>query len=546
MSLGGPDEVFAAEREPGKWQLVDYETATGIRGKMAYAETDAEAPPLSLTLNVRGTYKIYVGINYTPDGTNDYGSTCVKLEDDLGYTRFTLESAGKNAVDFEKLKPIGVGSSIYNSIHETLWRVCDVDDTRVMIKPAEVPYEGGLANVSYIKLEPLTDEESAIWGGLNDTTNTRSLHMLWCAGQLTGHTMGTRFYHPDNTQMFRDEMQHVINSDIGTFVFEGVRGNMCCFKTETGDVDPDTREWNERWLDPLEEFSRLSREVGLRIMVSMRLIGAGYPTNTAAICKASFFYDHPELAKRDQLGVRASNLSLAYPQVRAHWVAIAREVLDGYGVDGIQLHLNRCAPFSLYEERSAAEFKDKYGRDLAAVEFDDPEYVQHRADYVTEFVREMKAEVDRKEGRVLGVTLYPIRSEAGSFDRIVDDCEPARWIREGIVDILTPSYTVDPGLIRFWKSIADYDLKVVPDMMPRTQTAPQYVRLARRYYDAGADGVAFWDGERRFTRCSEWAAASRLGHRDQLNYLEREGDDFFRRVPLTSLGGFAVGCSFGD
>ena len=215
-------------------------------------------------------------------------------------------------------------------------------------------------------------------------------------------------------------------------------------------------------------------------------------------------------------------------------------------MDGIQLHLNRCDPFTLYEERSAADFKAKFGRDLVTVGFDDPDFVQHRADYVTELVREMKAEINRKAGRVLGITLYPIASVDGSFDRIVHDCEPARWIREGLVDFLTPSYDVDPDMIRFWKSIADYDLKVVPDMMPRTQTASQYVRLAKRYYDAGADGVAFWDGERRYPRSSEWAAACRLGHRDKLDYLEREGGDFFRRVPLTKLGGFAVDCSFGE
>jgi hypothetical protein len=33
--------------------------------------------------------------------------------------------------------------------------------------------------------------------------------------------------------------------------------------------------------------------------------------------------------------------------------------------------------------------------------------------------------------------------------------------------------------------------------MPRAQTAASYARLAKKYYEAGADGLCFWDGERR-------------------------------------------------
>jgi len=73
-----------------------------------------------------------------------------------------------------------------------------------------------------------------------------------------------------------------------------------------------------------------------------------------------------------------------------------------------------------------------------------------------------------------------------------------------------------------------------------------YVRLAKRYYEAGADGLCTWDGERRTARPSEWAAVQRLGHRDQLDQLAEEATSFYRRVPLQYLSGFSVREPFHD
>ena len=82
--------------------------------------------------------------------------------------------------------------------------------------------------------------------------------------------------------------------------------------------------------------------------------------------------------------------------------------------------------------------------------------------------------------------------------------------------------------------------------MPRAQSAASYARTAKKYYEAGADGLCFWDGERRTARISEWAAAQRLGHVDMLDTIEREGPEYYRAVKLKTLGGFDVKWSFKD
>jgi hypothetical protein len=76
--------------------------------------------------------------------------------------------------------------------------------------------------------------------------------------------------------------------------------------------------------------------------------------------------------------------------------------------------------------------------------------------------------------------------------------------------------------------------------------AESYAKLAKSYYEAGADGLCLWDGERRTARVSEWAAVQRLGHREQLDRLAAEAASFYRRVPLRYLSGFSVKDSFHD
>jgi len=84
------------------------------------------------------------------------------------------------------------------------------------------------------------------------------------------------------------------------------------------------------------------------------------------------------------------------------------------------------------------------------------------------------------------------------------------------------------------------------DMMPRAQSAASYTRLAKKYYADGADGLCFWDGERRTARISEWASVQRLGHKDMLDQLVKEGPSYYRAVALKILGGFDVKWSFKD
>ncbi|MEW6752069.1 MAG: hypothetical protein AB1505_13980 [Candidatus Latescibacterota bacterium] len=53
-------------------------------------------------------------------------------------------------------------------------------------------------------------------------------------------------------------------------------------------------------------------------------------------------------------------------------------------------------------------------------------------------------------------------------------------------------------------------------------------------YQAGADGLAFWDTDGRMLRCSEWAVCRDLGHREEREAWRAQGRGkrYFRQVPL--------------
>src|SRR5437868_10582777 len=79
----------------GCWNLVDYVTEEGLQGVMAAAYPGHDCGELTLPLDAKGTYRIFLGINYTkaPWGFDSpYGQVEVKLSDDPGFRRIAAET----------------------------------------------------------------------------------------------------------------------------------------------------------------------------------------------------------------------------------------------------------------------------------------------------------------------------------------------------------------------------------------------------------------------------------------------------------------------
>jgi len=365
---------------------------------------------------------------------------------------------------------------------------------------------------------------------------------------MTGGTSGSGTFHPTSQQWFEEQFAPFADSDFKLFVFEALRGNFCLYRTKIGDLGTQENRWQDEWIDPLAAFASLAHNHGLKILASLRMIGPQYPMNRAPIGWARHYWRHPEWTKRDRDGIAVSNWSLAYPEVRQYWLSLLRETLE-YGIDGIQLHLNRSAPFVLYEAPVVRAFQEQHGEDPRKLPAHDPRWLSHCAGYATTFVREVRALVDEKPGRQLGVTVYgqnPENNQQPGFQLKGYACDVETWLRERLVDYVMPSPYIDLAPLRKWRELAGDRVHLWPDLMPRNQPAESYARLAKKYYDAGADGFCFWDGDSRPPRVSQWAAVQKLGHKNLLDRLIQEGPSYYRRVPLRMIGGFSAQNSFRD
>lgn len=556
MSRCRPASRLAREPRPGCWTLVDYRAEDGTSGVMAFAHPDEAPGEITLPLEADGRYHIFVGVNYTRTRFADaihrvefplYGQLWLRLTDDPGFSRVAAEIMWRHAEQFAA--KTGREMQMWKSVQETYWKTADLTGQSLVVSPPKPPYDGPdlrqVSNLSYVRLVPA--EDGVVSAGLAPSASeTRRLALLWCTGMLTGHTQSNPMYHPADIQWFRDEMEPLRDSDVGIFVLEAIRGNLCTFRTSTGDVGTPDGRWPEEWIDPLGAFTGIAHERGMKVFVSVRMIGRGFPACRNPISWARHLARHPEWAKRDRDGVMASGISLAVPEARAHWLTLVREALD-YGIDGVQLHLNRSFPYVLYEEPSVRSFIDAYGEDPRTLPLDDPRWIEHNRRCLTVFIRELASLVKGERGKELAVTILPPpRDQTGPSYTLKQCYDLQTWVGEGLLDHVMPNGTVAAEQVRQWKDWSGGRVRVWADLEPRTQPGEAYAELAARCYEAGADGLCLWDGERRLPRMSEWAVIRKLGHRDLLGALRDEAPRYYRRVPLAYLDGLSVAASYED
>jgi uncharacterized lipoprotein YddW (UPF0748 family) len=202
--------------------------------------------------------------------------------------------------------------------------------------------------------------------------------------------------------------------------------------------------------DTLAAAVKIGHELGLEIHAWLSINeddhGWGWPSK--------FTREHPEFrwVRRDGRVYR-SQLSYAFPEVRAYKLALIKEVL-AYGVDGIMLDWIRTGDIRDnpqnelgvanygYEAPLVKAFKSKYGIDPHEVDNGDYRWVRCRAEPITEFMRSVHGEVRKHKGVALSVLVHHRWAyrgrveEGGSIDGSLRGilCDVRTWAREGLVD----------------------------------------------------------------------------------------------------------------
>ena len=123
------------------------------------------------------------------------------------------------------------------------------------------------------------------------------------------------------------------------------------------------------------------------------------------------------------------------------------------------------------------------------------------------------------------------------------------WVKEGLVDHLVPHIegvgkpdaSDKVPLIRSYVGLAKgTQTQVYPDLYPRRQSADSMRIRALACYEAGVDGLCFWDTMIRAPRLSGWAMHRLLGHKDELPGMKGFAESLFRVVPMVSLDGYGL------
>lgn len=551
MTVFEPAEAFSDSYESGRWQTVPYSLPDETEGAMLFARSSEQPPMLSLELAVRGFYKIHVGVNYTRTPLY-HGPLWLRLERDSGFHKVDLEVAGWTSDKYE-IKTSRI-AGMWGSIHETLWRVCDLDNDTLYVRTPPSSDPAGIVNISSIRLERVPERERELWRGLTGSAGTKELFFQWSDEMLRGGASRSENF-------FENEFFPVSQSDVNVFVYTGVRGNACSYQTDIGDRTVSA-------CDPLAAFADLCRQNDKRIVLEMEFGGESYPS--VAGVRSSFLRENRDLTKRDVAGAECANVSFAHPEVRNHTLALVREAIERYAIDGIQLNFMHGAPFSMYEKRSREDFRDAYGDDLADFTLHDERFVRHRAGYVTSLVREIRDYLNNA-GAELGVVV-PSRKRERHCD-IANDCDVEAWIRERMVDWVvlepnkkTPHTTfwqtmeiepsfdvggaaavdVEDGYIEYLKSKAGASVRIIPAIKAAALPAHAYADTAVAYFGQDADGIALINAGYECRRISEWCVASRLGHAGELTSLSKLARDFYNRRELKTLNGFSVRYSFSD
>lgn len=222
-----------------------------------------------------------------------------------------------------------------------------------------------------------------------------------------------------------------------------------------------TRAAREAWMarcqrcdyeefDVVNEAVRYGHEIGLEVhgWVSINEDDHGWGLTSR------FTKSHPECrwVKRDGQRYR-SQLSFAFPEVRAYKLAALREILERFALDGLFLDWIRTGdirdnpqndPEGVadrgYEAPALEGFQREFGIDPRTLANADDRWVRYRAEPHTLFMREARAVMRAlAPGKPLAVMVHHPWSYRGNQDWIDGNLrgmllDVSAWAREGLID----------------------------------------------------------------------------------------------------------------
>jgi hypothetical protein len=267
--------------------------------------------------------------------------------------------------------------------------------------------------------------------------------------------------------------------------------------------------------DALAEAVRYGHSIGLKITawVSINEDDHGWGI------QSDFSKQHPQFRwKRRDGRFYKSQMSFAFPEVRAYKLAILKELIDNYAIDGLFLDWIRTGDVrdnpqtdpdgtanSGYEEPLVAEFKKRHGIDPHEVSNNDERWVRVRSGPQTMFMRDARKLVT-SVGRSIPMSVMvghpwhyrghqdPIN---GNLQGLLLDVKT--WAREGLMDAACPAgyYRSGGNAELAYQALRDETEKSVPIWM--YAWVPNNVSEVESTFASadkvGAEHILYWEAD---------------------------------------------------
>ncbi len=392
-----------------KWRVMPYETSE-IKGTLVCANTDCTPRALHITLNATGRYHVYLGtINLGGETT-----TGVRLSDEDGKTQFRA-----------------MGWCCWSSVEwfeENYFATTDLTGQSLVIsKPQKAGVQSALA---WIRLVPAENE---------------AVQENKCMA-----------YHFDNDYYGEDEYQTPADYLGRMKTLAG--GGMELMLHEKFPVDDPARiDWakasarEQPYRFSVENKSALDCELiacahsmNSKIYASYRIQAGGFIFPLESLMETyndKYFYDKKEWLCKTRDGRSFGVCSYAYPEVRKR---IIEMLINGVGeYDGLSLFFHR-GTFVAFEQPIVDMVYERYGVDARRLPVSDPRLNSVFCHFVTLFMRELRAELDKLSGerKEINVFVYHTATASKHYGFDVET-----WVNEGLID------SVSQGLMTFFEDL---------------------------------------------------------------------------------------------
>ena len=550
-------------RRKRQWKVLDYETKDGLKGNSISCTPDTGAPPVTLTLNKKGWYAVYVGLGGM--GRFAFGQESearLKLTSDAAYQhrRYTGASDDIDEVFFKAADLTGQNLEIAQ-----MRMTANMDVSRPVVSSRHTV-------IMYVKLVPLMEREVEFIKTERARKDTKNL-----IATLDAFSWIHRNF-PTTKEEFLEDFEHYRNTDFGTLSWQIIGGDLVNYKSELGTIvgelsDDPARTGDgyvtqsiKKFIEQGEDHTKLAveaaRSMDKKITIGFRVQAWQAPPAFEDFFSSRFYRDNPQYRTYDRDGTPVMRMSYAVPEVREHIYGIFREILN-YQPDGLEIIFFRGLPLMLWEDAFSNRFREKYGADAKEVMETDPRLYELRCEIMTEFIRKTRKLLDetqkaqgKKERYELSVSVVHTEADNKKYGIDVE-----RWVKEGLIDSIAifpaafHTNTAKPvDLEWFAKITKGTKTKFYPMMIGwKLSSYEDTISEAQKNYKAGAAGMMFWDpfptniytkpARHYFNRPvnTYWSLVSRLGHKDDLMLFEAEKRPQAKYLPLKKWGNYTFG-----